>query len=676
MARFRSTIRKLWPASKAKKIAVLLILLLLACSGSFFAISEQTVFCNSCHIMNPYYASWQRSKHSEVNCLECHVQPGLAGLARAKLNGLAQAVDYFLDRDGPKPNALVEDASCLRDGCHTKESLLSEPVAHVDGKYKFSHQGHIDAELGGMRLLCTTCHSHYEGREHFTVSSQNCFICHFLRAETSLAPLVDTKCLGCHDVPAEVFKRGLAEIDHRKFIASQLGCEQLCHNRQVNPDAHVRDVRCLDCHEFRNEGKNAATDLHTIHGRKDKVECSACHEMIKHAARPIDKHHTSLQCDQCHQVPFEAARLAGIEFIKLPSDCGLCHNDPHSGQFTKACRECHSEHGWNGRGLLNVHGEGAEFPLVGKHKDLECARCHRGPKLAQARFVGLPRTCEQCHPDPHEGQMSMSCDECHDERGFRRPWVKDHHREESAFALQGKHASLQCQQCHNQQLKAQELVRHADSGLVRTETVEIERNCQSCHQDPHQSQMGALCPSCHSEAGWTGSNLLFSHDQQASFKLEGPHAVLACDTCHGQDQKRYHPPLPHECGDCHQEQKSAMQGFARMLSRPADPHSDRLFCTDCHDLSTPRQRYEEFAARCRTCHTSRYSALFYSWANALDQRSASIKQDLKHIHDPNDPSKLRLEQLLEDAAAVGFHNLRLTQEILRAGAPAHPENVK
>jgi len=67
--------------------------------------------------------------------------------------------------------------------------------------------------------------------------------------------------------------------------------------------------------------------------------------------------------------------------------------------------------------------------------------------------------------------------------------------------------------------------------------------------------------------------------------------------------------------------------------------------------------------------------LFYSWASALDQSSASIRQNLKRIDDPNDARRLQLEQILEDAAAAGFHNLNLTQEILRAGTPAHPENV-
>ncbi|MBN1766331.1 MAG: NapC/NirT family cytochrome c [Sedimentisphaerales bacterium] len=74
------------------------VLFFLFASGGFIAVSEQTWFCNSCHIINTYYASWQISGHSDVNCLECHLQPGFAGHIRGKINGLAQAVDCIVGR--------------------------------------------------------------------------------------------------------------------------------------------------------------------------------------------------------------------------------------------------------------------------------------------------------------------------------------------------------------------------------------------------------------------------------------------------------------------------------------------------------------------------------------------------------------------------------------------------
>ncbi len=47
-------------------------------------------FCNSCHIMEPYYRSWQVSSHSNVSCTKCHFPPGAGEKVRGKLLGLVQ----------------------------------------------------------------------------------------------------------------------------------------------------------------------------------------------------------------------------------------------------------------------------------------------------------------------------------------------------------------------------------------------------------------------------------------------------------------------------------------------------------------------------------------------------------------------------------------------------------
>jgi nitrate/TMAO reductase-like tetraheme cytochrome c subunit len=516
MSGLRSIFGKLWPRSNVKKIVLLLLVIILAGSGGLITVSEQTWFCNSCHIMNPYYASWKASGHSEVNCLECHIDPGFAGIVRAKLNGIAQAVDYSLGRNGTKPNALVKDDSCLRDGCHAKESLLTEPVTTVNNLYKFSHQGHIDATVSGLPLLCTTCHSHFEGKEHFKISTQVCFICHFSKADNgSVAHLINTRCWDCHDAPGKSITQGGVVIDHSKFILAQLDCEQMCHNKQVDPNTHVQDVRCLDCHDFQNREQYTAEELHLSHSKKDKVECLACHEVIIHTARPIEKHHTSLKCDKCHQAPFEAARLAEIEFIKMPGDCSLCHNDPHSGQFKKTCQQCHSEHGWTGRWVADAHGQDSEFPLLGKHKSVKCLQCHIASKLAKARFAGLPRSCEQCHPDPHAGQFNSDCTTCHSEQGWTGRFLLFNHEKNSEFRMDRIHADLTCSSCHK-------------AGKARIYRP-LPKTCELCHADIVERQLAKEAGTINPHAGRVSCVQCHSPDRQNQSPAE---YARACQTCH------------------------------------------------------------------------------------------------------------------------------------------------
>src|SRR5690349_15303756 len=80
--------------------------------------TSQSGFCKSCHIMEPYYASWKHGAHKGVECVKCHISPGLDNFVAAKLNGLGQVVDDVLHRTG-KPSASVSHLACTRAGCHT-----------------------------------------------------------------------------------------------------------------------------------------------------------------------------------------------------------------------------------------------------------------------------------------------------------------------------------------------------------------------------------------------------------------------------------------------------------------------------------------------------------------------------------------------------------------------------
>ena len=83
MAKFSKLLSS--PINKFKQLHLKAQILLVAGvvvvgSSGMIVVSEQPGFCNSCHIMNDYYDSWKTSTHSEVNCLACHLKPGLMGL--------------------------------------------------------------------------------------------------------------------------------------------------------------------------------------------------------------------------------------------------------------------------------------------------------------------------------------------------------------------------------------------------------------------------------------------------------------------------------------------------------------------------------------------------------------------------------------------------------------------
>src|SRR5262249_19548856 len=96
--------------------AWLFLILIMVAAASVY--TSRPKFCNSCHIMEPYYKSWKESSHKNVACIECHFPPGIGGEVRGKVMGLVQVLKYVTESAGPRPTAEISDLSCLR--CHEK----------------------------------------------------------------------------------------------------------------------------------------------------------------------------------------------------------------------------------------------------------------------------------------------------------------------------------------------------------------------------------------------------------------------------------------------------------------------------------------------------------------------------------------------------------------------------
>ena len=92
--------------------------------------SETAGFCGRCHTMTPEVNANKLSVHSDVSCGECHVEPGLGGLIKAKLNGAKQTLELLTDTyptpiDEPDHDKLPPPSTtCLK--CHSLEEIANE----------------------------------------------------------------------------------------------------------------------------------------------------------------------------------------------------------------------------------------------------------------------------------------------------------------------------------------------------------------------------------------------------------------------------------------------------------------------------------------------------------------------------------------------------------------------
>ena len=118
------------PSSKRGLIALLMVLGAMGFVGVFGGVSlvhwtETADFCGRCHTMDPELEAYKIGAHAEVTCGECHVEPGIAGWMKAKLNGTRQLVSVVLGTYPtpipPPEHSALPKASDTCEKCHDVE---------------------------------------------------------------------------------------------------------------------------------------------------------------------------------------------------------------------------------------------------------------------------------------------------------------------------------------------------------------------------------------------------------------------------------------------------------------------------------------------------------------------------------------------------------------------------
>lgn len=345
-------------------IAVSLLLVLVG-SGLFFWQSSHSWFCNSCHNMRPYVASWKESSHGKkgIECIQCHFPPGLQNALHQKFKAASMLVAFITGTYRSAPHAEVEDSSCMRPGCH--ETRLLEGKVDFKG-VAFDHRPHLGEMRRGKRLRCQTCHSQIVQGTHITVTSSVCFTCHFKGQVHGRTEDPIGGCKGCHAVPAKPLKLATGETySHADYEKRGVPCIK-CHFDTVQGDGQVPRQVCLGCHNdpVRLARFDDHAFIHKNHVTDHSVACFRCHMEIRHGRNP-EPDRTEAACDRCHEgrhdMTAQLYRGTGARGVRnMPSamssahvQCVACHeilgglegHTPHATYEAgeKACVECHGK---------------------------------------------------------------------------------------------------------------------------------------------------------------------------------------------------------------------------------------------------------------------------------------------------------------------------------------------
>lgn len=423
-----------------------------------------------------------------------------------------------------------------------------------------------------------------------------------------------------------------------------------CHQAGKKLSAQL----CLDCHVELDVRVRAKTGYHGRLGA-ELERCERCHHdhqgldyaMIVWKPKTFDHAlsgwsltgaHRELDCARCHEPRLiRDARIHELlartpkkeTYLGLATTCTSCHFDEHRGQEGDDCARCHDTARW--RPAHSFDHQQTAYSLRGAHLKVACEKCHPreddrttvastfpAPKertFARYRPV-VHEACSSCHADPHDGRLGADCSRCHVEESWKSVpaalTATPSFHDQTRYPLVGAHRSVACRACH--------LPLGAKSEVFKNMRF---AQCEDCHLDAHQNQVGARCENCHALEAATSDFLpaRFSIEAHRAtpYPLEGAHLAVACSRCHVQSEALA-PQRPKALVRALAERKRTPPVSLAALDLP------NTACRACHE-DVHRGQFElragavSTARACESCHrVESFSRL--SFDHARDSRFA------------------------------------------------------
>jgi hypothetical protein len=375
------------------------------------------------------------------------------------------------------------------DSCHTtitwKKSTFATTFDHT--------KTHFALEGKHQQVACVECHAN--GDFKAPIPHSLCADCHKPDPHAGqFAKHADGgKCESCHT--AQGWSPSTFSVAEHATTGFPL---IVPHDKVACASCHVpagKDTRfkikfalCIDCHRDEHAGQFAGAPWNN--------KCEKCHSgatfkttsytlpMHQKSNFPLNGSHMAVACIECHK-PSGGTKVIPYHFSQL--GCTTCHEDVHHGQFADrmsapgaagrqpGCEVCHSTREW--KDLTKFNHDSTRFPLLGSHRGVGCAECHRPPNLeltmAHVNFIKTPEKCGECHENPHAdqfGERAQRCESCHNSIKWR-PSLFDH--EATGFALKGGHENVACSECHT--------LKKPVNGIEVLYYKPTPKTCEACH---------------------------------------------------------------------------------------------------------------------------------------------------------------------------------------------------
>ncbi len=434
----------------------------LSCHDDYHQKTLSSNDCASCHTTKGFAPASKfdhnkadfklKGKHEAVDCKECHEVTIKNGKDFQKFNNIP-----FKDCKSCHDNPHNEKITGACTQCHTEESFTL-----FKGRGKFNHNT-TNFTLKGkhQQIDCFSCHKKTTNpklvfQDRNTVEETNCIACHTDTHEGKLG----NDCATCHNENSFVSSKTMNAFDHNLSDFALVGkhtevdCKK-CHKVGKFTDT-LEFSSCTSCHTDYHEGEfiknNNTPDCNTCHSLESGFDTSLFgleqHELTQF---PLEGAHSATPCFACHVSDTDEK----WRFKDKGNSCVECHEDIHENFITSTyypennCSTCHVNETWNS---VTFNHKNTNWALEGKHLEIACKECHITSTDENSfiqKFKGLDSNCTNCHENNHGKQFEINgvtdCIRCH----IYESWVPekfDHNT--TAFPLEGKHAEIECSQCH------------------------------------------------------------------------------------------------------------------------------------------------------------------------------------------------------------------------------------
>ncbi len=515
-----------------------------------------------------------RGLHTDVSCRSCHV-----GLVFASTG--TRCSDCHADLHRRQFGSNCEDCHTVRGWKVTVSAVQQHnnrfPLlgAHAAAECEQCHRNAASGVFVGLSTQCVSCHLN----DYQKAASVNHRAANF-----------PTACETCHGMD----RWQGARFDHLQFAHFSLTgahAQVACNSCHVGGRFQGTPTDCFSCHV--NDFTAAQAPNHVTSAFPH--DCTVCHTTATWQGASFDHNtltpfaltgaHTSVQCAQCHV----AGRFAGT-----PMDCAGCHltdyqkttNPNHAkSAFPTDCETCHTTATWQGAKFDHTL---SKFPLTGAHMTVACEQCH-----VNNVFTGTTQQCSGCHltdfqkatnPNHVSAGFPQDCTLCHTTSAWQG--AKFDHNTATKFLLTGAHTSVQCAQCHVNNVFA-----GTASQCVGCHLTDFQKTTAPNHATSGFSQD---CASCHTTAKWQGAT--FDHST-TGFALAGAHATVQCAQCHVSGR---FAGTPQQCSGCHM--------------------------SDFQSASNPNHTAAGFPQDCAVCHNT------VQWIGAKFDHSTATKFPLTGAH--------------------------------------------